>query len=110
LPLVQAAGELRAQQCPRNRSQGADREQRPVDAAGDMADDAGDPHRDADDEVGPDRARRLLSDPPQERGQPERPEDQADEAAEEADRGARGDRGADVRLGSLPRLDGALRA
>src|ERR671929_171076 len=60
------------------------------------ADHAGDPDRDADDEVRADRARRRLADVAQERRQPERAEDQPDEAAEEADERAREDGGADV--------------
>src|SRR5437764_15146855 len=63
----QPPGEARAEERTRNRAGGADPEQRPVDSAGQVPDEARRADGDADDEVRPDRAGRLLADEADER-------------------------------------------
>src|SRR5437588_12844508 len=92
----QASREAGAEQRARDRAGGTDPEERPVDPAGQMPDEAGGTDADADDEVRADGPSRLLADPADESRQAERAEDESDEPAEHADQRTRRDGGADV--------------
>src|SRR5207247_7551548 len=78
-------GEPGAQDRPGNRGRGADGEQRPVDAARQVPEDAGDAEAEADRDVRPDGPEGIGADEPEQRADPERTEDQTDEAAEQSD-------------------------
>ena len=84
-------------------------EQRHFHATGQVPDDTRHAHRDADDEVRPDRPGRRLADVAEERREPQRAQDQPDEAAEESDQRYRDDGDSNIRARGSPRLDGAPR-
>jgi hypothetical protein len=108
LLLVKATRQPRAEQRAGDRRSSTDREQRPVDATAQMAEDAGDSEAEADGHVRTDGAKSVRPDEAKQRADAKGAENQADEAAEEPDHQPADDcRGRALGTGALSRAEPA---
>ena len=69
--LVEASGESGAEDRPRHGGGRADREQGPVDAAGEVAEHSRDPEAEADRHIRPDGTERICADEAEQRADPQ---------------------------------------